>query len=47
MVLERVDLVQNMLDVLRVVLKLLKDKQDDMELDRVRIFARQDLKEVS
>ena len=38
MVLQGVDLIQDMLHVLRVVLKLLKDEQDDMQLDGVRIF---------
>ena len=47
MVLQGVDLIQDMLHVLRVVLELLKDEQDDMQLDGVRVFARQDLKEVS
>jgi hypothetical protein len=47
MVLQGVDLIQDVLHVLRVVLKLLKDEQDDMQLDGVRVFARQDLKEVS
>ena len=47
LVLQGVDLIQDMLHVLRVVLELLKDEQDDMQLDGVRVFARQDLKEVS
>jgi hypothetical protein len=46
--LQGVDLIQNMLDVLRVALELLKDKKDDMQLDGVRVFAAiKDLKEVS
>ena len=48
LVLQGVDLIQDMLDVLRVALELLKDKKDDMQLDGVRIFAAiKDLKEVS
>ena len=48
LVLQGVDLIQDMLHVLRVALKLLKDKKDDMQLDGVRVFAAiKDLKEVS
>lgn len=48
LVLQRVDLIQDMLHVLRVALQLLKDKQDDMQLDGVRVYAAiKDLKEVS
>ena len=48
LVLQGVDLIQDMLDVLRVALELLKDKKDDMQLDGVRVFAAiKDLKEVS